>query len=125
LLARVKPKVLGWYPAGPAAALAADLSANQADWLPRGTTVQEITSDLPAVCMGFESLVTARKVAHCNDPLLNAQVDGAQRLARGDRWVFSRKGEGHCDAVYAAAGAVHLARTMPAPIGKPRLIVAK
>jgi hypothetical protein len=38
--------------------------------------------------------------------------------------VFSRKGEGHVDAAYAAAGAVHLARTLPAPVGKPRLVVA-
>jgi hypothetical protein len=51
-------------------------------------------------------------------------VTGAGRLKRGDAWVFSRKGEGHCDAAYAAAGAVHLARTLPAPVGKPRLVVA-
>lgn len=123
LLARVRPKVLGWFPNGPAASVAADLTANRKDWLPNGTTVEEITSGLPAICMGFESLVTARKIAHSDDPLLNAQVRAAQRLQRGDVWVFSRKGDGYCDAVYAASGAVHLARTMPAPVGKPRLVV--
>lgn len=125
LLARVRPRVLGWFPGGPAASAAADLDANRKGWLPAGTSVQEIGADLPAVCMGFESQVTAHRIAHSDDPLLNAQVGGAQPLKRGDRWVFSRMGEGHCDALYSAAGAVHLARTMPAPVGKPRLIVAK
>ena len=46
-------------------------------------------------------------------------------MVRGDAWVFSRRGEGHVDAAYATAGAVHLARTMRTPVGRPRLIVAQ
>jgi len=122
LMVRVRPQVLGWLPGGPAAAVAVAMK-KRPGWPPAGVTVTEIRGELTAVCMGFVESVTARAVAHSDDPLLNAQVGGAQRLMRGDGWVFSRKGAGHCDALYAAAGAVHLARTLPAAIGKPRLIV--
>jgi len=87
--------------------------------------VEEIRGEVTAVCMGLADLVRARKVAHSDDPLLNAHIGGAERLKRGDAWVFSRKGEGHCDGAYAVAGAVHLARTLPALVGKPRLVVAE
>lgn len=123
LLARIKPQTLGWLPTGPAAALAADMKP-RAGWPPPGVTVAEIRGEVTAVCMGFAEQVRAKQVAHSDDPLLNAHVGGAEPLKRGDGWVFSRKGEGHCDAVYAVAGAVHLARTLPAPVGKPRLVVA-
>jgi hypothetical protein len=87
-------------------------------------TVAEIKGELTAVCMGLAEQVTAVQIAHSGQELLDAHVGGAERLRRGDAWVFSRKGEGHVDAAYAAAGAVHLARTLPAPVGKPRLVVA-
>lgn len=129
LLARVRPQVLGWLPAGPAAALATDLAARKpapgrAAWPPPGVKVAEIKSEAPAVCMGFAKEIDARQVAHSDDPLLNAQVGGAEKLKRGDAWVFSRRGGGHVDAVYATAGAVHLARTLPPSVGKPRLVTA-
>lgn len=128
LLARVKPQTLGWFPNGPAAALAADLAdrrkSGRTGWPPPGVTVQEIRTEAAATCMGFAELVTAGQIAHSDDPLLNAHIGAAERLRRGDSWVFSRRGEGHCDAAYAAAGAVHLARTLPAPLGKPRLVTA-
>ncbi|MBM0274128.1 hypothetical protein [Micromonospora tarensis] len=141
LVARLRPKVLGWLPAGPAAASAADL-AERKGWPPPGVKVEAIRGDVAAVCMGFEKEVTARRLAHSGDPLLDRQVGSAERLRRGDTWVFSRQikaaetksakadedgeeqpGGGHVDAVYAAAGAVHLARTLPAPVGKPRVVV--
>jgi hypothetical protein len=126
LLARVRPQVLGWLPNGPAAVLAADLAArkDRKGWPPPGVTVTEIKGELTAVCMGLAEQVTAVQVAHSGQGLLDAHALGAERLKRGDAWVFSRKGEGHVDAAYAAAGAVHLARTLPAPVGKPRLVVA-
>lgn len=118
LVRKVRPRVVGWFPAGPAAAVAVDLTSGRpsgpAGW-PRSAKVQEITRDLAAVCMGFAEYVGAGQVAHSADPLLNAHVEGAERLPRGDAWVFGRRGQGHCDAVYAAAGAVHLARSLPAP----------
>ncbi len=122
LVAKVKPRTLGWIPGGPAAALTVDLR-KRAGWPPPGVTVEEIRGDAPAVCMGFAELVGSGQVLHAGDPLLDAHVGGAEKLPRGEGWVFSRKGEGHVDAAYAAAGAVHLARSLPPSLGKPRLIV--
>lgn len=128
LLRGGKAKLLGWFPGGPGAALAADLAdrskpgrANRPALLPSGMKSEEIRGELTAVCMGFGEQVTAIKIVHPGDELLNDHVSGAERLKRGDGWVLSRKG--HVDAAYAVAGAVHLARTMPPPVGKPRLIL--
>jgi hypothetical protein len=130
-LAAVRPQVLGWLPSGPAAAMAAELADRtkqgkqpRRGWPPPGVTVAEIRGEVTAVCMGFAEQVAANRVVHSGDPLLDAQVAGAEKLARGDGWVFSRRGEGHVDAVYAAAGAVHLARTLPPPVGSQRLVLA-
>lgn len=124
LLARIKPISIGWYPTGPAAALAVDLrTANERltgelriAELPeifelRGQGVSEI-------CQEFVDLVTSRSIRHPDDPLLNAHVAGAQRLRGGDGWRFGRVGNLHVDAAYAAAGAVRLARTVIPP--RPR-----
>lgn len=121
IVERVKPQALGWLPNGPSAALATDLAARPG-WPPAGVTLTEIKAELPSVCMGFEAAVTAGTVVHSGDPLLDSQVAAAQRYQRGDVWVFSRKGEGTCDALYAASGATFLARTLPPPVGKPRLV---
>ena len=126
LLARVKPRTLGWFPNGPAAALAADLAERKGrtSWPPAGVSVAEIRGEVSAVCMGFAEQVKAGALVHSDEPLLSTHVTAAAKLHAGDAWRFSRKGDGHCDAAYAAAGAAHLARTLPAPIGKPRLIFA-
>jgi hypothetical protein len=81
-------------------------------WPPEGVEVEEIRGDVAAVCMGFAEQVTALKIAHSGDPLLDAHIAGAEKTTHGDGWRFSRKGAGHVDALYAAAGAVHLARTL-------------
>lgn len=110
IVVRVKPVAFGWFPAGPAAALAADLLERRG-WPPEGVVVEEVRGDVAAVCMGFSEQVGAHRIAHSGDPLLDAHVAGAEKLSHGDGWRFSRK-EGHVDALYAAAGAVHLARTL-------------
>jgi hypothetical protein len=120
---QVRPRALGWFPKGPAAAIAADLE-KRSGILPPSTKVSAITADTTAVCMGFSEQVTARQIAHSDEPLLNVQVAGAERLKQGDQWRFTRSGSGHVDALYAAAGAVHLARTIPS-IGKPRIVTAR
>jgi hypothetical protein len=135
LISRIKPQVFGWFPSGPAAAIATRLAArpDRTGWPPRGVTVTEIKGELAAVCMGFAGDVTTERVMHSDDPLLNAQIEGAERLMRGDTWVFSRRGTaqgvksglGHVNAVYAAAGAAHLARTLPPPPPKPAIITAR
>jgi hypothetical protein len=112
LLRMIKPRLAGWFPNGPAAAIAAKLRTpvDRA----RGVTVEEIRGDTPAVCMGFEKEVRANTLARSDDPLLDDHVSGAERLPSGGGWIFARAGA-HVDAAYAAAGAVYLARTMPAP----------
>ncbi len=122
-LTRIKPMAFGWFPSGPAAALTADLRKREG-WPPRGVTVEGIKGDTAAVCMGLADLAAGGGLAHSGDPLQDAQVAAAERLRVGSTWVFSRRGGGHCDAVYAMAGAAHLARTLPAPPGRPRLIVS-
>lgn len=126
LITKVKPKAFGWLPNGPAAALAADLAERKGrvGWPPPGVTVAEVRRDVAAACMGLHEQVIAQQVVHSGDPLLDAHITGAERLKVGDAWVFSRRGEGHCDAAYATAGAVHLARTLPRGPGKPRLVIA-
>ena len=49
----------------------------------------------------------------------DAQTVAAQRVdAPGGEsgWRLTRRGGGHCDATYAAAGACHLARMAPEPV---------
>ncbi|NIJ10619.1 hypothetical protein FHU38_000963 [Saccharomonospora amisosensis] len=126
VVGRVRPRVVGWLPDGPSAAVAADLAERKgrSTWPPRGVTVEEIRGEINAVCMGLGDLVDARQLAHSGDPLLDAQVPATEKKRVGDGWRFTRRGAGHCDATYALAGAVHLARTLPATVGKPRLVVA-
>ncbi|TAJ21850.1 MAG: terminase [Dehalococcoidia bacterium] len=118
-VAKVKPRKVGWLPSGPAAAVAASIAKKRDNWPPRGVALEEITRDTPAVCMGFAEQVTTGQVAHSGDSLLDAQVATAEKQFTGKRWVFAL-GDDHVDAVYAAAGAVHLARTLP-PATQPRL----
>lgn len=125
LLAKVRPQVLGWFPGGPAAAAAARLKDRNVRgarrWPPAGVTVAEIREEVAAVCMGLSAEVEAVQVVHDDDPLLNDHVLGVSKLWTGDRWRFERKGDAHGDAAYAVAGVVHLARTLPPPVGKQRI----
>ncbi len=124
IVRRVRPRIVGWLPAGPAAELAADMRARPGrGWPPAGVELAEIRGDTPAACMAFASLVAAGRIAHPGDPLLDAHTRGAEPLYVGDVWVFSRRGRGHVDATYAAAGAVQLARELPPSVGAPRLVV--
>jgi hypothetical protein len=126
IVRRVKPRVLGWFPAGPAAALAADLRARKGPatdrWPPRGVLLDELKAELPSICMGLGDIVTAGDLEHPNDELLTVNARAAQKLRRGDGFVFTRKGKVPIDGSYALAGAVHLARTLPPP--PPPLTVA-
>jgi hypothetical protein len=117
LIASINPHSIAWYPGGPAAAIGADLSKL------KGTRVVEIKgADVPAACQGLVGLVSSKRMIHPDDSLLTAHVTSATKLAAGDGFRFGRKG-GPCDAAYALAGALHLARTVQV-VGKPRIIVA-
>jgi hypothetical protein len=123
---RVRPKVLGWLPGGPAAVLDASLrdrrKSGRSMWPPRGVTVEQVQAEAPALCMGFAERVRAVAVIHSGQDLLTVQIEHAEKLWSGDRWIFTRRGAGHVDAVYAAAGVVHLARTMPVPRATSRRV---
>lgn len=115
LVETYKPRSVGWFPMGPAASIAA--TARERDrvkpWLPRSVANEEIRGEVAAVCMGFGALVTQDQIVHEGQPLLTTHVVGTSKKHREDTWVFTRQGGGQCDAAYAAAGAVHLARTLP------------
>lgn len=116
VVGRVRPRALGWFPAGPAAALAADLAERpRAGWPPRRVELRPLTTETAAVCMALPPLVRAGEVRHGRDPMLDKHIEAAQKVRRGDGWVFGRRGAGAIDGAYAAAGAVHLARTLPPP----------
>lgn len=124
---KVKPRKLGWLVKGPVETIAAELTgpANVAKLGP-GVTIEAIRGERSAVCMGFAEMAGAGDILHHPEQeLLNKQVLGSAKLWQGSTWVFSRKGEGHCDTAYGAAAAAWLARTMPPSVGRPRLVVAK
>jgi hypothetical protein len=121
IVGKVKPRVVGWLPLGPAAAIAADMTEKpRAGWPPRRVTLETITADTASVCMALPLLVTGGEIRHPRDPLLDSHVASAQKLRTGDRWVYTRRGAGAVDAVYAAAAATHLARVLPPP--PPKLV---
>jgi hypothetical protein len=130
IVRKIKPRVLGFLPMGPVASIAAALadpgpqSRRRAAWPPAGVKVEEIRGDVVQVTMGLADLVTAEQIVHPNDELLTAHINAAQKLWRGDGWIYARKDAGPIDGAYATAGAVHLARTLPPSVGRPRLIVA-
>jgi hypothetical protein len=113
LLARIQPKVIAWYPSGPAGAFATVLRPARA---PYGVTYAELTGNqVAAACMEFTDLVRGRAILHPGDPLLDADIRTAQKLNSADGWRFGRRGGVPVDAAYAAAGAVVTALAMPEP----------
>lgn len=115
IVAKVRPRVIGWFPSGPAAAISADMAERRVQgWPPRRVKLVGLQqSDVTAVCMALPGLVTGREVVHGDDPMLRAHIGSAQKLRRGDGYVYQRRGTGPIDGAYAVAGAVHLARTLP------------
>jgi len=108
LLDKIRAVKLGWFPSGPAAALAPLLQAR--------LNSEELTGGkVGQACQGLADLAKSRQVLHGAQPLLDAHIAGSRKLLTGDGWRFTRRGGGHCDAAYAAAGAIHLALTMPVP----------
>lgn len=116
LVRSIRPRVLAWFPKGPAAAVAAELGESRRRvWPPRRVELKEITVDLPAVCMGLADIVKSGELIHPDDEMLNRHVGSAQKLHRGEVWTFTRAGLYPVNGVYALAGAVHEARILPPP----------
>lgn len=133
LLRAIRPRAIGWLPQGPSATLAADLrrfiTTTTGDKPVRkllGVRVEEITPQVAAgVCMSLAEQVDIGAVVHPNDPMLTQHALAAERLKSGDGWRFARALEDDAspvDAAYAAALAVHLARTAPASLGSVRFV---
>lgn len=132
IIAKVRPRAVGYFPSGPGAVFGVDLAEQH------GVTIGQLTlrkdalqpyapglveltgSTVPELCQTAADLVQSRQALHPDDPLLNAHVAGSQRHRLGDGWRFARKGVGHVDAAYAWAGSVHLARSLPLPAPPPR-----
>lgn len=131
LVEAIRPRVLGWYPLGPGAVLTADMErlydySTGDRRAPRyAPDLMRITGgDVTASCQGLVDLVTTRRLLQPNDPLLNSQAIGAQRKDGADggfRFVRVGAGSAHVDAVYAMAGAAHVARTLPLPASRPKI----
>lgn len=126
LVKKHRPVAVVWFPGGPAASVAAAMEtrkrrADEAPWPPRGVEIEEVRGDAPAACMGLASLVNGRMLMHGADvsdsdwattDLLSVHALAADKLPVGDAWRFTRRDAAHCDAVYAAAGAAHKARSV-------------
>lgn len=113
LLTKIKPAAIAWYPTGPGAAFAPMLRGQPGSVELTGGKVAE-------ACQGLAAMAQGRQVVHPADPLLDAHIGGAQKLAAADGWRFTRRGGGHVDAAYACAGAVYVALTMP-PVKRARI----
>jgi len=128
---KIRPRVLAWFPKSPTAAVMVELSkARRATtaakrWPPRLVKLSEITTETPAVCMGFAEQIDADDLRHDGHALGVAHVGNAVRRPQGDLWVFDRRGSGHIDALYAMAGAVHEARALPPPPPPLRVVGSK
>lgn len=125
LVARLRPRVVGSLPNGPAAAVSVDLGRRKgrSPWPPRPAKLAEISpEEVPRACMGLETLVQAGQIEHPRDEMLTAHVENTQKLRRGAEglWLFTRAGEKPVDGTYALAGAVWLSRRLPS---RPELVV--
>lgn len=109
-LERVKARKLVWFPGGPAAAVADSFPSKYL----KGVLIEPIRAeDVVRACMGMEEQAAAGHLRHAHDPLLDLHIKQTQQLPQGDGWRFARRGQAPIDAPYAAAGAIHAARTIP------------
>jgi hypothetical protein len=136
LLGAIRPTEIGWFPTSPVGSLGPVLRGLRRTTRRIVPTVRDgriVLDDeheaarLSAImereaAQGFAELMRSGRLVHPGDPLLDAQTVAAQRMeAPGGEsgWRLTRRGGGHCDAVYAAAGAVHLARSAVEPVRAP------
>jgi phage terminase large subunit-like protein len=117
---RIRPRKVVWFAGGPAAAVADQWPGKRIRYAghngrPGGSVKMEPirAEDVVRACMGLEEQAAAGHIQHTHDPLMDTQVKQAVQLKQGDGWRFERRGKLPIDAVYAAAGAAHEARTLP------------
>lgn len=100
---KIGPRRFGWFPNGPAAAYGSQLRKVR-----RAREITQVTE----ACQELVTLIKGQRAIHAGDPLLTAHITGVRKLPMGDGYRFVRRGVGHCDAAYAAAGAAKLAQSM-------------
>lgn len=108
---KIKPRKIGWFPNGPAAAAAPHM-----DKLARrlGPRIEALNATgMSESCQGFTEQARAGRLKHTGDPMLTAHVLGANKKDSGDGFRFVRRGVGPVSGAYAGAGAVRLARSIP------------
>ncbi len=139
LVEAIAPSEFGWFPNGPAAALSPEFRTLRLRFRRTLAEVKKGKDGIKRVivedeeefirlsaglekeaCQTFAADVIGRRVLHPADPLLNAHIHAATKVRTGDSWRFGRTDAGHVDAAYAAAGALYLARMIPAPEPVPR-----
>lgn len=122
IIAKIRPRVVAWFPDSPTAAVMVELAKPRRGtvtaerWPPLRVKLVPITTETPAVCMGFAEQIESDDLRHDGHALGTAHVENAIRQPRGNLWVFDRRGTGHIDGLYALAGAVHEARALPPPL---------
>lgn len=114
LKASLRPAAIGWYTKGPAAAMAAAFRQLEMAEI-KGAAVSEAH-------MTLADYVEGRRVVHADHAILNTQVSHTGTVGTAASWMFDR-GEGGTHAVWAAAGALHLALNMPKPKKRQRRII--
>lgn len=108
---RVKPRVFGWFPGGPAGALAPAVAK-----IRRFCKVEDMgETEQKQACMGLFARVKAGRARHGRDALLTGHMTAAGKQQVGDGWRFKRRGAGRIDCAFAAAGAGYLAANLPKP----------
>jgi len=142
ILTAIRPIEIGWFPSSPVGALGPvlrNLRRTIRLVLPKVVDDPKLGRHLVTVdesdaakitaamdreaAQGLADLLRTRRLVHPADPLLDAQIPAAQRVevAGGESgWRLTRRGGGHCDAAYAAAGAVFLVRVTPDAPARPQ-----
>jgi hypothetical protein len=113
LRSQLRPTAVAWYPKGPGAALSAPLRKLEAVEI-KGLAVSEAH-------MALADRVEGRRVVHGDHPVLNESAQKTGTVGSAAAWTFDQAEDTH--GLWAAAGALHLALNMPAPVRRRRRVL--
>lgn len=110
----LRPRALGWFPKGPGAALSARMR--------RLGGVEIKGAAMSEACMTLADHVDGRRIIHPDHPILNDHARHTGTVGNASSWMFDR-GPGATHAMWACAGALHLALNMATPPRRSRRII--
>lgn len=110
----LRPAALGWFPRGPGTSLGPMMRKLGGIEI-KGAAASE-------ACMTFAKHVDERRILHADDPLLNQHVRHAAPVGGSAAWIFDR-GPAETNALWAAAGALHLALNAPIKRRGRRMVI--